>query len=369
MTTKFTLRRRWMLLIAIAVMVVIGMHQVHSNGRGLSPFATFHQGERTSTNRSRPIWQFPSSPLPSATITPVKPQGATVDAQRLWTHVQALAFARQTPEARQQAQDYIFRELHSLGWSPTLVTFNGGTNLVTQTSDASSRAGRILVAAHYDSVAESPGADDNASAVATVLEIARLFSDRQRHLGGHASTSRTLQLAFFDQEEQGALGSYAYANAPTNLTDLEAVIVVEMVGYACHTPGCQRRPQGLAIEPPTAFGDFLAVVGDAEHLPLLRTFEQVQRSDLPPLLTLAVPFKGVLTPDLLRSDHAPFWFQGIGAVMVTDTANFRNPHYHQPSDRPETLDRHFLTGAAQIVANATAALLESQTPLTTARSP
>ena len=84
---------------------------------------------------------------------------------------------------------------------------------------------------------------------------------------------------------------------------------------------------------------------------------------MPPVLTLPIPLKGLLTPDTLRSDHAPFWYQGVGAVLVTDTANLRTPHYHQPSDVPATLDRKFFTGAAQVVVNTTNALLENSDAL------
>lgn len=76
------------------------------------------------------------------------------------------------------------------------------------------------------------------------------------------------------------------------------------------------------------------------------------------LLKLPIPLKGLLTPDVLRSDRAPFWYQGVGAVLVTDTANLRTPHYHQPSDVPATINREFFTGAAQIVLNATRIMLE-----------
>ena len=294
--------------------------------------------------------------------TPVaKPLPPQADAQRLFSHIKALAFQRHTAAERQQARDYILQALQAAGWSSTLQSFEGGTNIFARRPGTDSEAGSILVAAHYDTVLGSPGADDNASGVATVLEIARLFGSRP--------TPRTLEIALFDQEEEGALGSYAFTTHKANLTHLQAVIVVEMVGFACHTLGCQRHSQGLPITPPTQQGDFLVIVGDAEHLPLLKAFQQADQSNLPPILPLSVPFRGVMTPDLLRSDHAPFWYQGVGAVMVTDTADFRNPHYHQSSDTPETIDRSFLRGSAQIVANATAVLLAGRKSLATDLSP
>ncbi|NJO47556.1 MAG: M28 family peptidase [Oscillatoriales cyanobacterium RM2_1_1] len=84
--------------------------------------------------------------------------------------------------------------------------------------------------------------------------------------------------------------------------------------------------------------------------------------ELPPVVTLPVPLKGIFTPDVLRSDHAPFWYQQIPAVLVTDTANLRSPHYHQPSDTLENLDREFFLGSAQVVVNTLAKLLNPDIP-------
>lgn len=80
---------------------------------------------------------------------------------------------------------------------------------------------------------------------------------------------------------------------------------------------------------------------------------------------MPIPFKGLLTPLVLRSDHTPFWMKGIGAVMLTDTAHLRNPHYHQPTDTPATLDPNFLAGNAQTVVNAVTTLLERPQSLRT----
>ncbi|CDN11358.1 hypothetical protein RintRC_7076 [Richelia intracellularis] len=157
-----------------------------------------------------------------------------------------------------------------------------------------------------------------------------------------------------------------------------------MIGYACYTSGCQKYPQGLPIIPPTDKADFLTIVGDTEHLPLLHPFESNTSSDvpltesvkpsnpkkfLPTIFALPVPLKGLLIPDTLRSVHAPFWLQGVGAVLITDTGNLRTPHYHQPSDKPVNLDRKFFTGSAQIIVNATTKFLNGNTSLTTVENP
>lgn len=273
-----------------------------------------------------------------------------VDSAELFTHVKRLNFKRYTEADRGRARTYLTQSLKKLGWSPILQPFEGGVNVFAQRQGTDPEAGAVLVAAHYDTVPSSPGADDNASGVAVVLEIARLFGSRP--------TPRTLQVAFFDQEELGLRGSMAFAANQAHLENLRGVLVMDMVGFACYTAGCQRYPPGLPITPPTDRGDFLAVVGDLEHLPLLNAFQQSEQSSLPPVLALPVPLKGMLMPDTLRSDHAPFWYQGVGAVLLTDTANLRTPHYHQPSDTPATLDKPFFTGAAQIVVNATTKLLD-----------
>jgi acetylornithine deacetylase/succinyl-diaminopimelate desuccinylase-like protein len=247
--------------------------------------------------------------------------------------------------------------LEQAGWQPVLQVFNGGVNVVAERSGTNPQAGSILVAAHFDTVLGSPGADDNATGVATTLEVAQLLGSRP--------TPRTLKVTFFDQEERGLLGSFAFAADGSQLDNLQGVIIPEMLGYACHQSGCQKYPVGLPFKPPNSQGDFLAAVGDQEHLPLLTAFHQPAQPGLPPVITLPIPLRGLLAPDLLRSDHAPFWQKGVGAVVITDTANFRTPHYHQPSDTPETIDQKFFAGSAQVVINAVTALLEGHDSLAT----
>ena len=273
-----------------------------------------------------------------------------VSKQKLLAHVQALNYRRYTENERSRTRNYLIKSLQQFGWKPELQKFEGGVNIFSQRPGTDPKAGSILVAAHYDTVPTSPGADDNATGVAVVLEIARLF--------GSLSTSRTLQLAFFDREELGLLGSRAFVANQKHLENLQGAIVLDMVGFACHKVGCQKYPQGLPVVPPSNKGDFLAVVGDMEHPTLLDAF-QSSVPGMPPVLTLPVPLKGMLMPDVLRSDHAPFWYQGIGAVLLTDTANLRTTHYHQPTDKVATLDKSFFTGSAQIVVNATTKLLSS----------
>ncbi|KJH72979.1 M20/M25/M40 family metallo-hydrolase [Aliterella atlantica] len=279
---------------------------------------------------------------------PQRQNAPKVAANKLFERVQQLSFERYTQSDRDRARKYITQSLENLGWSPTLQTFAEGVNIVAERSGKDPQAGTILVAAHYDTVPGSPGADDNASGVATMLEIARIF---------RLPTRQTLKLAFFDAEEIGLRGSLAFAADKANLENLQGVVVMDMIGFACYSAGCQKYPPSLPVAAPSDKGDFLVVVGDAEHLSLLNAFAH-RGEKLPMVLTLPVPLKGIFTPDVLRSDHAPFWYQGIGAVLVTDTANLRSPFYHQPSDTFGEIEQDFFKGAAQVVVDAVEELLE-----------
>ena len=299
----------------------------------------------------------PSAPTPATPATPAPIQAPQVQAADLMAHVEALGYDRYFEGDRKRARVYMTQQLEAAGWSVSEQTFATGINVVAQRPDADPQAGNLLVVAHYDSINGSPGADDNASGVAGALEIARLLGDYP--------AKRNLQIVLFDQEEAGLVGSKAYVDQPDNIHNIEGVINLEMLGYACYTEGCQKKPPGLPVTPPSKLGDFAAVIGDTEHQPLLDAFDQTHQADLPILMTLPIPFKGALTPITLLSDHTSFWYKNIGAVMISDTAFLRNPHYHRKSDTPDTLDPEFFRGTTQIALNATAALLSSSDSLET----
>lgn len=281
--------------------------------------------------------------------------GPKINSKRLLEDVKNLVGERYEEVDRLKTIDYIIQQLKQAGWQPQERLFADGINIFAERSGTDTEAGAILIAAHYDTVLNSPGADDNATGIATVLEVARLLRS--------LPTPRTLQIAFFDQEEKGLRGSLAYTAIAENLKNLRGAIILDMLGFTCHKPGCQTYPPGLPITPPTNTGNFIAAIGDIEHWPMLATFRRSSNADLPPILTLPIPLKGIVAPDTLRSDHAPFWYKGIGAVLVTDTANLRTPHYHQHTDTINNIDRKFFIGSAQIVVNATKGLLESKNNL------
>ncbi len=273
----------------------------------------------------------------------------TVNTQRLLNDVEVLSFPRFEESDRLRAREYILQTLEAAGWTPQLQGFDGGANILAEKVGTEPEAGAILLGGHYDTVERSPGADDNATAVATILETARLLAPLK--------TPRTLQLALFDLEELGLIGSTVFVKKLAQPQSLKGAVIMDMIGYSCKTAGCQSYPP-LPIQPPTDRGEFIAAIGDQGHPELTTTISEAGRTDLPQVLTLSIPTLGGLAPDLVRSDHTPFWKTGIGAVLLTDTANFRNSNYHQPSDTLETIDREFFVGSAQIVVNAVTALLQ-----------
>ncbi|WP_226593606.1 M20/M25/M40 family metallo-hydrolase [Microseira wollei] len=197
----------------------------------------------------------------------------------------------------------------------------------------------ILIGAHYDAVPGTPGADDNATGVAVLLELARAFAAQPGKY--------PVRLVAFDMEEYGLLGSTQYAeDLKQQRQSLRLMLSLEMLGYCNSTPGSQRYPAPLSRFYPNT-GNFIALVGNLATIgDLIQLRGKIRQSGTPCEL-LPVPNRGLIVPQTRLSDHAPFWDRGYPAMMVTDTAFLRNPHYHQASDRIDTLDLDFLTGVCR----------------------
>lgn len=241
-----------------------------------------------------------------------------------------------------------------------------GANLVA-TPKARLQGRRIVVAAHLDTVPDSPGADDNASAVAALLELARVVDPGE--------LEQTPVLAILDMEEIGFFGARAFVQSEQP-HPIAGAFVLESVGYSTTEPRSQGVPSGVGLlyrdqirqlrrrelrgdwtlvvyraafhHLAQAVAEPLAQIAGRDHVLTIR--EPLDLPLLGPILARLVPW----TREFARSDHVEFWRAGIPAVQITDTANFRNPNYHQPTDTPETLDYHYL---ADVVA-ATACALE-----------
>jgi Zn-dependent M28 family amino/carboxypeptidase len=200
---------------------------------------------------------------------------------------------------------------------------------------------RILIGAHFDSVPNTPGADDNASAVAVMLAVAKALGMR-----------RDLMYVAFNAEEFDLAGSREFVNEMARkMKLLEQVHVLEMVGYRDRRPNSQKNPLPM-IQAPTT-GDFLAVVANKSGL--VDQIIEAAGSVTVPVVGLALP-PGLplnaiqqISPHLLRSDHAPFWEKDFPAVMWTDTSEFRNPNYHKTTDTPDTLDYEFMAEVGKLL--------------------
>ncbi len=204
---------------------------------------------------------------------------------------------------------------------------------------------RYVLGAHYDSVHGTVGADDNASAVAVQLETARQLSRIKKHRLKDVS----IVFVSFALEEPPVygtrfMGSRVYARkAKQENEKIDGMICLEMVGYTCHEAGCQQYPFPLMFMNYPAEGNFIGIVGNFFSRRFGRSIEaSFQKNPALPVVRLTVPFSGWLLPSVRLSDHASFWDQGYRAVMITDSAFYRNPHYHLPSDRMETLDVGFM---------------------------
>ncbi len=222
----------------------------------------------------------------------------------------------------------------------------------------------VIVDAHYDSVANAPGADDNGSGTVAVMEIARL-------LGAYPS-KKTLRCIGFDLEEAGLIGSLRYLQ--TGLPAGENVLGVfnfEMIGFYSTEPNTQQMPTGFNQLFPAAYneiaanqfrGDFLINVGNVESAALGSTFANAATQYVPGLKVISIypPGNSELAPDLRRSDHARFWDANIQALMLTDGANFRNEDYHTPQDTLGNLNFTFMANVTRATLAAAAQLAEIQ---------
>ncbi|MCC0176011.1 M28 family peptidase [Waterburya agarophytonicola K14] len=220
--------------------------------------------------------------------------------------------------------------------------FRGKTHqnlILNLNSAAESNLPPILIGAHYDGVPGTPGADDNATGVAVLLELATVFSTNP--------VKYPIQLVAFDLEEYNRAGSFAYAKYLKNKKQkLRLMLSLEMLGYCDRAVNSQRYPDIIKPFYPDT-GDFIALVGNSSaFLDLVRLSRQIKRNGTPCQI-LPDPSSGKLVPITGFSDHFAFWQQKYRAIMVTDTAMLRNPHYHKPSDTIDTLDLDFLTDVCQ----------------------
>src|SRR5215831_11629735 len=234
---------------------------------------------------------------------------------------------------RQYIEDFLGREGYKVRSQEYVVQTRKVKNLIVEVPGATWPNEIVVIGAHYDTVYDCPGADDNSSGVAALLELARTLK------GSHPA--RTLRFVAFVNEEPpwfqtDDMGSLVYAQHARKLNEnIVAALSLETIGMYSDAEGSQQYPAGFGLLYPSK-GDFISFIGNVAAGPLVReaigTFRETTRF---PSEGAAVP---AAIPGVGWSDHWSFWSQGYPAIMVTDTAPFRNPNYHRPGDKPETLD-------------------------------
>ncbi len=262
-------------------------------------------------------------------------------AQRLEDHVRALAGAIGERNlfrypALIRAAEYIEASFVSAGLEPVSQAYRvqgkAVRNIEVEIPGVDADAGIVVVGAHYDSVHGSPGANDNATGVAAVLELARAFQSRELR--------RTLRLVAFVNEEPpfsytDAMGSVRYAERASERREkIEAMLSLETIGYYTDAPGSQRYPFPLSLFYSDT-GNFIGFVGNLKSKALVRRAVGSFRTHA------GFPSEGLAAPGWITgvgwSDHWSFWRAGYPALMVTDTALFRYQEYHTSADRPDVV--------------------------------
>jgi len=261
-------------------------------------------------------------------------------AARLRAHVQAVGAREHNLWAKlelEAAAAYIERELASAGYAVRREEFRSQgapvRNVFVEIAGASRPEEIVVVGAHYDSVLGAPGANDNGSGVAAVLELARAFRGWQ--------PARTWRLVLFVNEEPpfyrtDEMGSSVHvAGIRARGERIVAMFSIETIGYYADAPRTQHYPFPFSAFYPDR-GDFLAFVGNLASRDLVHRTLAVFRA------AARFPSEGVAAPGWIPgvdwSDQWAFWRAGIPAVMITDTAPFRYPHYHTPQDTPDKVD-------------------------------
>jgi Zn-dependent M28 family amino/carboxypeptidase len=298
------------------------------------------------------------------------PPDQQIIATNLYQHVDRLAGLigprhLGAPQTMIAAAALIERELSSIGYAVERQNYDARgqptANLITEIAGSRRPNEIVVLGAHYDTVSTTPGADDNASAVAVLIEVARLLYNSQ--------PKRTIRFVAFACEEppyfySGEMGSQVYARHCRSRGDnIIGMLCLEMVGFYTDAPNSQQIPPAIPRFIRWAFpkrGNFLAAVGNMRSVKLnwrfRRGFKRAVRS---PLFSICLP---EAVNEIRLSDNSSFWDQGYPALMLTDTSFLRNPHYHEASDTPDTLDYDRMAAVTLGVAGGVAKLARARFP-------
>jgi len=294
-----------------------------------------------------------------------------VDSNLLRSYIQEIAFPRhylaQTPQL-DSTKDRLARFMQAEGLSPYRQAFVYNNylahNILARKSGHKNDSITYVIDAHFDGVSQTPGADDNASGVAGLMEAIRILGDYE--------FENSLRFIGFDVEEAGLIGSQRYvAQAIPAYERTAGVINFEMIGYISQQINSQTLPAGFgqlfpavvaAVQSDSMRGNFIINVGNVPSAVLSAAFDSAAVRYVPGLrvISLLVPGTGQIAPDLRRSDHARFWDAGLQALMITDGADTRNLAYHTAND---TLARLNMTFMRRVVQASIGALADLAKPM------
>jgi Zn-dependent M28 family amino/carboxypeptidase len=248
------------------------------------------------------------------------------------------------PDQLEETAVWIEQELTDAGWHPTAQEYQTAArtvrNIIVEMPGMAEPEEIVIVGAHYDSAIDTPGANDNGSGTVSLLALTRQFGSKGDRHG--TSQTRTLRFVFFVNEEppwfmHDEMGSLVYARqCKAKRENIKAMLSLETMGYYSDEPDSQKYPMPAlkAIFPTT--GNFIGFTATTESRELVtKVVESFRRNCKFPSEAAALP---ALLPGANWSDHWSFSIHGYQAVMVTDTAPFRYPYYHQPEDTPEKVD-------------------------------
>jgi len=235
------------------------------------------------------------------------------------------------------AKNYIVNQFEQLDLKPKFHNYeiygDEYSNIIVDIPSDKENTAVLIVGAHYDSVEHSPGANDNASGVGALIEIARHFSQvAPKHYQLRLIAFANEEPPFFQTEEMGSL---VYVQSMRGDEDILGMISIETIGYYTNEKGSQKYPKLFSYFYPDT-GNFVSFIGNMQSRGLVTSSISLFRENS------AVPSEGVASPGLVPgvgwSDHWSFWLSGYNAIMVTDTAPYRYEHYHESTDTPDKLN-------------------------------
>jgi Zn-dependent M28 family amino/carboxypeptidase len=264
------------------------------------------------------------------------------------------------PESMEQAARFIATRLDAAGLRPELQPFEvAGTTFHNVSALIGTGARRrVVVGAHYDVFGDRPGADDNASGVAVLLRVAARLARQSLPADVEFVAYALEEPPHFRTADMGS-ARHAAALAAARV-EVIAMLSLEMLGYYSDESKSQKYPDANLARYFPSIGNFIAVVGRSADRPIVDVVHiAMNRTADPKVYAISGPPE---MPGVDLSDHASYWIHGVAGLMITDTAHYRNPHYHMESDRPATLDYSRMDNAAESVEAAVVALTNVSPP-------